>query len=50
MTFFALHRSGVINWVLPCLYEVTRSFACSRLAEEVNNVLLIQDDQLIELE
>jgi hypothetical protein len=50
MTFFALQRSGVINWVLPCLYEVTRSFACSRLAEEVNNVLSVEDDQPIELE
>jgi hypothetical protein len=50
MTFFAVHKSGVIDWILPCLYEVTKSFACSRLVDEVNNVLSIECGQPIELE
>ena len=37
--FFAFHNSGVIDWISPCLYFVRRSFACSRPALDVSNVL-----------
>jgi len=48
--FFALHRSGVISLICPCLYAVTSCFACSSPAEDVNSVLIysIISEMLIE--
>ena len=48
--FFALHRSGVISLICPCLYAVTSCFACSSLAEDVNSILIysIISEMLIE--
>lgn len=39
MVFFACHNSGVMFWILPCLYAETNSFACANPFEPVNNVL-----------
>jgi hypothetical protein len=39
ITFFALHSSGVISWILPVLYAVTSCLAFSRPVEDVNRVL-----------
>jgi hypothetical protein len=38
--FFALHRSGVISLICPCLYAVTSCFACSSPTEDVNSILI----------
>ena len=38
--FFALHRSGVISLICPCLYDVTSCFACSSPVEDVNSILV----------
>lgn len=38
--FLALHRSGVISLICPCLYDVTSCFACSSPAEDVNSILI----------
>lgn len=45
IVFLAVHSSGVMSEILPCLYSVIKLFACSRPAGDVRSVLLSQRGQ-----